>query len=300
MSSVSPSANREADRLIDWDDALDNIGHVSGADRLPERWAEAARRFREQPGDDVTVEPDRIYGPGPRHRLDMFRCGQRPNGLVVFVHGGYWTRLGKDFVSHFAAGALAAGFDVAIPGYTLAPDARISGITSEVGLAIAAAARESEGPVTLVGHSAGGHLVTRMICDDSPLPGFVRERLARVVSVSGIYDLRPLILTGMNAALNLDAAEARSESPVFRSPDADLAPVSLALWVGSRERPEFLRQTQLMVEAWQALRPLDLRHMGDRDHFSVIEDLAIPETPLTRAVTGAAEWQNPDPGAGQN
>ena len=81
------------------------------------------------------------------------------------------------------------------------------------------------------------------------LPEAVTRRLARVVSVSGVHDLRPLLNTGMNATLRLTEAEAAAESPALAEPLADVA---FTAWVGAQERPEFLRQARLIEEAWAA------------------------------------------------
>ena len=50
--------------------------------------------------------------------------------LVVFVHGGYWLRFHRDIWSHFAQGLTARGWAVAMPSYTLAPEARIAAMTT--------------------------------------------------------------------------------------------------------------------------------------------------------------------------
>ena len=276
--------------MIDWDEALDNIGHVPGADATLKRWARLAEEFRQSPTLAGYLELDLAYGPRPRNRMDIIRSATRSRGLVVFIHGGYWIRLGKEFFTHLAGGIRAAGFDVAVPGYTLAPEARISGITAEIATAVEFAARHSDGPVTLAGHSAGGHLATRMICDDSPLPSRVRDRLARVVAISGLFDLRPLLLTEMNRILNLDDREARDESPVFHRPLPNRRELSVTFWVGALERPEFLRQTQLIHEAWRPFREVGLVHERDRDHFSAVEDLADPDSALVRTIAGARTW----------
>ena len=276
--------------MIDWDEALDNIGHVPGADATLRQWARLAEEFRQSPGVAGHLETDLAYGPRPRNRMDIIRSASESRGLVVFIHGGYWIRLGKEFFTHMAGGIRAAGFDVAVPGYTLAPEARVSGITAEIAAAVEFAAGHGNGPVTLVGHSAGGHLATRMICGDSPLSARVRDRLARVVAISGLFDLRPLLLTEMNRTLNLDDREARDESPVFHRPLPDLRGLSVIFWVGALERPEFLRQTQLIHEAWRPFRELALVHKRNRDHFTAVEDLADPDSALVRTITGARTW----------
>ncbi len=276
--------------MIDWNEALDNIGHVPGADATLERWARLAGDFRQSPEAGGSLEADLVYGPGSRNRMDIIRSASGSRRLVVFIHGGYWIRLGKEFFTHLAGGICEAGFDVAVPGYTLAPKARISGITAEIASAVEFAARHGDGPVTLVGHSAGGHLATRMICDDSPLPARVLDRLERVVAISGLFDLRPLLLTEMNRILDLDDREAREESPVFHQPVSGRPGLEVVFWVGALERPEFLRQTQLIYEAWKPLREVSLVHERQRDHFTVIEDLADPDSALVRTVTGARKW----------
>lgn len=255
---------------IDWNEAFDNSGHVPGAAALPAQWAAAAAGFRAALGG--RAETDLAYGPAPRNRLDLFHPEGRPRGLVVFVHGGYWHKFDKSFWSHLAAGPLAHGWAVAIPSYTLAPEARIAGITTEIAAAIGTASGRIAGPLRLAGHSAGGHLVARMACAGGPLADAAAARLARVVSISGVHDLRPLLLTGMNATLGLDPAEARAESPALQRP----GPAPATFWVGAAERPEFLRQTRLIAESWGAR---DIYEAG-RNHFTVVEGLADPGSPL--------------------
>ncbi len=134
----------------------------------------------------------------------------------MFVHGGYWKAFDRSVWSHLAAGPLAHGFAVAVPSYTLCPDARIAGITSEIAAFLDRASAEVPGPIHLSGHSAGGHLVSRMLCTDVGLSS--ADRIAHVVSISGVHDLRPLLATQMNQILHLDAREARAESPVLHAP----------------------------------------------------------------------------------
>jgi arylformamidase len=259
--------------MIDWEDAFQNAAYIAGAESYPGRWAARAAAFRAGARGDL----DLAYGAHPRARLDLLRPEGAARGLVVFVHGGYWLKFDKSFWSHLAAGALARGWAVALPGYTLAPEVSISEITTQIGAAVAHAAGLVAGPVRLAGHSAGGHLVTRMICDDSPLAPETRARIARVVSISGLHDLRPLLATGMNAQLRLTPETAAAESPVLHTP---LPGIPVTAWVGGDERPEFLRQSALLREAWAA----DLEVAKGRHHFDVIEDLCAPDSGLTDAL----------------
>ena len=115
-----------------------NGAFIAGADAYPDRWTAKAAAFRAALGPRARL--DLPYGPAPRHRLDLFLPEAQPRGLLVFVHGGYWLAFGRETWSHLAAGALARGFAVAMPSYTLAPDARIAAMTQEIAQACRTAA----------------------------------------------------------------------------------------------------------------------------------------------------------------
>lgn len=265
---------------IDWEEAFSNGAYIPGSHDYPARWAADAQAFRKT----ASGEQDILYGDHPRERFDMFRPKGTARGLAVIIHGGYWLDFDKSSWSHLAAGALAHGWAVALPSYTLAPEAHIGAITRQVGRAIEAAAARVAGPVRLAGHSAGGQLASRMVCDDTPLTSAVAARVERVVSISGLHDLRPLRLHSMNRNLRLDAAEAEAESPALHAP---LAGVEVTAWVGAAERPEFLRQSALLADAWSR-RGARAQLVADphRHHFDVIDGLASPDHPVALALAG--------------
>jgi hypothetical protein len=147
---------------MDMDRAYANGAFIAGGDAWPARWAAQAAAFRTGMGPRATL--GLACGPKERQRLDLFRPLGAARGTVVFLHGGYWMAFDRSSWSHLAAGALARGWAVAIPSYTLAPEARISAITAEIAAALAAVAAQTPGPVVVTGHSAGGHLAARMAC----------------------------------------------------------------------------------------------------------------------------------------
>lgn len=253
-------------QITDWDDAYANAAHIPGAEGFVPRWTEAAAGFRA------------LHAPEPLGRGHLFRPAGAARGLMVFVHGGYWMRFAPDLWSHLAAGGLARGFAVAMPGYPLAPEARIARITTEVTAAIAEAARRVDGPILLTGHSAGGHLVARMICAPSPLPEAVAARVRACLPISPVTDLRPLLRTAMNGTLRLDPAEAAAESPALLAPRAD---VPVTAWVGGMERPEFIRQARILADLWAGLgAATDCVIDPGLHHFDVIDALERPDSPL--------------------
>lgn len=269
---------------MDADQAFANGAFIPGSERFPALWKDRAAAFRVAQADRAELRIP--YGPAPRQVFDLFRPAGAARGLLIFVHGGYWRLFGAEYWSHLAAGGLAQGLAVAMPSYTLAPAARISAITVEIAHAVASAADRVAGPVLLAGHSAGGHLVARMICADVALPDAVAARIAGVVPISPVADLRPLLATAMNADLRLDAAEARAESPVLHRPGR---PVPVTVWVGAEERPVFLDQARALSRAWGA----GLRVAPGRHHMDIVDGLADPWDPLCRSLAAAADQSAP-------
>ena len=269
-------------KIEDWDDAYANGAYIEGAADFPARWAQAALEFRQSMDAGQRADVDIAYGDSERQRFDLFRPQDQPLGLVVFIHGGYWRAFDKSIWSHLANGAVQRGWAVVLPSYDLAPMVSISEITRQMGAAIGKAASMIGGPVRLTGHSAGGHLVTRMICRDSPLAPDIRARIDRVVSISGLHDLRPLLKTKMNGDFRMDEAEAVAESTALKRPIED---VELVCWVGADERPEFVRQSELLANIWTGFGIQTSVHRAvDQHHFNVIDGLSDPTSPLTRAL----------------
>ncbi len=231
----------------------------------PARWAATAAGFRRLLGD--RAELDLAYGPAPRQKLDLFLPEAPPRGVVVFVHGGYWHMFSKSHWSHLAVGALSRGFAVAMPGYTLAPAARIADITAEIAKACWFVGTRVAGPMVVTGHSAGGHLAARMGCADIAVP------ITRVVPISPLAELGPLIATEMNATLRLDAAEVAAESPArLHLRDG----ITAHVWVGASERPAFLWQARVLSEEWAC----PWTAVPGKHHFDVIDALEDPASAL--------------------
>lgn len=245
-----------------------NSAFIAGGDAYYPRWQAEAAAFRGQMGARARL--DMAYGPGARQAFDLFLPEGPARGLMVFVHGGYWLACGREDYSHLAAGAVARGWACALPSYTLAPEARIAAMTVEIAQAVRAASALVAGPVVVTGHSAGGHLSARMGCADLGMS------VARVVPISPLADLAPLMHTEMNASLAIDPAEVAAESPARRG----LAKgVQAHVWVGGQERPAFLWQARTLSEAWDCPWTVD----PGKHHFDVIDELIDPKSALISA-----------------
>lgn len=223
------------------------------------------------------VSRDLRYGPGERQRIDFFHAVSPDRPTVAYIHGGYWQYNDKEPNAFVAAGPLAAGMNVALIEYSLAPQASIRTIVREIRTATADLVKrlpELQASPTLVvcGHSAGGHLAA-MTAD---VPG-VHAALA----ISGLFDLEPIRLTEMNQKLAMSETEARAHSPQFLS--LPQTPISVAY--GLAELPELQRQSREFAQVLRAADNLGrMLALPDDDHFSILESLALPEGALCREV----------------
>ena len=235
---------------------------------------------------------DLRYGPAPKETLDLFVPTMRPIGTFVFIHGGYWRTFDKVDFSFVATPLVERGIAVAVLNYDLCPGVTIATIVDECRHAILWLLRE--GPrhgaaidrVVVGGHSAGGHLAAMLFATDWSTYGLPHAPFAGGLSLSGVHDLRPLLLSTMNADLRLDAEEARRVSPVNHPSTTD---VPLLVAVGGDEKSEFVRQSDLLFDAWPRNRPNGMTgalRIAGAHHFNVVLDLADAQSALTRAIVG--------------
>jgi acetyl esterase/lipase len=257
------------------DAAYNNAAAVADSADWIARWARRTRELRAlHPG-----HLDLAYGDRPRNRIDLYRSGNPQAPLLAFIHGGYWQRNSKDVFGCLAEGPLARGIDVAMVGYTLCPEIRLSGIVAEIERALdwlAERAPERGFParrLAVSGWSAGGHLTALAMHHPAVSAG---------LAISGIFDLEPIRLGSLNEAVRLDAAEVEQLSPLRRLPRT-AGPLAVAC--GEGELPELQRQSREFFARWQAAGlPGQLVLLPDRHHFSILDELHRPDGALTEAV----------------
>ncbi len=157
---------------------------------------------------EVEERLDIPYYTGPdadyiRHRLDLFvPKGKKDFPVVVLVHGGGWT-LGDNrccglytTVGQFLA---SQGVGAVLPNYRLSPWVKHPDHVKDVARAVAWTqahiAQFGGDPqrLFLLGHSAGGHLVSLLATDETYLKteGLKSEYIKGVISVGGVYHITP-------------------------------------------------------------------------------------------------------------
>lgn len=257
--------------MIDYDDAYANAAYIPNAEGFIETWTHEAEAFRAQALAQGRAEIDFPYGSSARQKFDLFAPKAASNGVLIFVHGGYWLKFDKSYWSHLAQGAVERGWHVALPSYDLCPEVRIRDISRQIARAVQVIADRCAGAIVLAGHSAGGHLVSRMGVGDL-LADTVQARIAHVMAISPVSDLRPLLHTAMNRSFQMDMAVAEAESPALMAKPK----CNVTVWVGANERPVFLDQARWLSQAWEAPLVVD----ENKHHFDVIDGLSDTQSEM--------------------
>jgi len=216
------------------------------------------------------------YGDAPRQKFDLYPAGDAGAPCLVFIHGGYWQRNSREVFAAYAEGLLAAGWSVAMPSHTLAPEAPLSAIVAEIGAALDWLAREGAahgiaGPLVLAGWSAGAHLTALHLNHPKVVAG---------LAISGVYELAPLRDTFLNTALQLTDDEIATLSPLRLSP----ASKPLAIAYGTNELPALIHDSQSLHFLHAASgAPATLIPICEADHFSILNELRNPDGLLVQA-----------------
>jgi arylformamidase len=273
---------------IDYEVEYNNRARVPEHPAILARWQRDAAAYRAVHGNS---ELGLAYGNSERQKIDLFWPGAaRAARIVLFIHGGYWRALEREGFSHMAAGANERGLAFAAVGYDLCPKVMISEIIEQIREAAAFLGRRHGGPIVACGHSAGGHLAGCLVATDWKKRGvdLPADLTPTGLSISGLFDLTPLLQTNMNADLRLDVAEVRRSSPIFWP----VPPGARAFdaWVGADESSEFLRQSRIIADAWKE-KGLATRYqaVAGANHFTVLDPLTRPDSPLTARLVELAQ-----------
>ena len=217
------------------------------------------------------------YAPGDRTAFDLYPAPDPSAPCLVFIHGGYWLRNSREFFAAYAEGLAHHGWSVAMPGYTLAPQASLTAIVREIGAALDwladhGPAHGIAGPVVVSGWSAGAQLAALHLG---------HRLVAAGLAISGVYDLAPLRDTALNDALRLSDAEIATLSPVRTVPTA---PKPLAIAYGTAELPALVHNSRKLHALRAAAHtPGPLLPIAGADHFTILEELRRPDGQLVRA-----------------
>lgn len=273
-SGTTDQAGRGADRAP-LDRALNTSAAVADIAQIRQSWLDRSSALRER----RRFVRDLAYGTSPRARLDFYTANAGPAPTMMFFHGGFWRRNSKEEFAFAAEGALGRGFNVAVVGYTLAPQAKIGEIVGEAHAAATwlhanlDAMGQDAKRLYVAGWSAGGHLASLIINHPAVKGG---------LAASGIYELDPIRRSSFNEAIRLDDDDVRRYSPIRHLP-LNAAPLVVAF--GGDELPEFRRQSNTYFEAWRSRNlPGRLIELPGCHHYAVLEQFARSESALMDAL----------------
>ena len=172
MAQAQPSAAKAVYRGMDraaLDAAYNNSVAVADSPQWLARWRERSAQLRGARGSARAPARCSLWQASARARSIIFRASKTKSPLFVFIHGGYWQRNDKDMFAFVADGPRAHGIDVAVLGYTLAPDARLAEIVEEIHQSLTFLAERAgefgfdRDRLFVGGWSAGGHLTAMAV-----------------------------------------------------------------------------------------------------------------------------------------
>jgi acetyl esterase/lipase len=256
------------------DRGLNNGEAVSGSADIIADWEARSAEMRKRYPNHLDLR----YGPRERNRIDFLKV--REDGpTLLFIHGGYWQARAKETFALFAEGPLAYGINVALIGYTLAPEATLDQIVAEIHAGIDFLAQQlpalggDDKGIVVSGWSAGGHLTAMALA---------HPNVRAAMGISGIYDLEPIRHSYLNAKLSLDEAASRRNSPMM-FPGGPMKPLSLV--AGSAELPLLRKQTADFAghRARYGL-PVTYEEIAGANHFTIMNELLSPHGRITRLI----------------
>src|SRR6266568_8838361 len=258
----------------DLDLGLNNSLAVAGSGDIVEGWGRRSAELRQRYPDHIGLS----YGERERNRIDFLKAAERAPTLL-FIHGGYWQMRAKEVFAIFASGPMAHGINVAMIGYTLAPDATLDEIIAEIhqGLDFLAEKLPALGGdpsrIVVSGWSAGGHLTSMALAHRHVKAG---------MAISGIYDLEPIRHSYLNVKLGLDEAMSRRNSPMMQAGGA-MKPLSLV--AGSSELPLLRKQTADFAGHRASFGlPVTYEEIPGADHFTIMNELMSPTGRITTLI----------------
>lgn len=229
------------------------------------------------------------YGPTPDEVLDIFPASVSGAPIVVYIHGGAWTRMHKDHASYQAEAFVGAGANYVSVNFTLTPAVTLDELVRQNRAAIAwvyANAGSFGGDparIYVAGHSSGAHVAGMMAVTawqaafDLP-----RNLIKGALLCSGTYEMAPARLSIRNLYLKLDEVAADRNSPIQHIPD-DGCPAIIAY--GDGDQKEFRRQSRAFAQAWRdkglSCEEFDLKGYN---HFDIGQAFNDPSCPFMAAM----------------
>jgi arylformamidase len=234
------------------------------------------------------------YGPSDVDLIDIFApAGARAAPVLVFIHGGAWTRNTREDASYPAPTFVGRSAAYLAPDFGSLKTVRLPQMVEACRAAVAWTVRNAKSfggdpnRVFLAGHSAGAHLAACVLATDWTGHGLPRDAIKGGFVMSGMYDLYPVLLSSRSSYLHLAPDEIVEFSPI-RHLHRITCPIAVVS--ADQDSPEFKRQSNVFCDALAGMGRLASRTVAfNANHFQEAERLADPDTDVSRAAFSLME-----------
>lgn len=233
------------------------------------------------------------FGPSDTDLIDIFappdaRPGTQGVPVLVFLHGGAWTRNSRQDASFPAPTLVGRGAAYLTPDFGSLKTVQLPEMIENCRRAVewtvhnAASFGGDSTRVFLAGHSAGAHLASCVLITEWTRRGLPADAIKGALLLSGMYDLHPVRLSSRRKFLHITADEEAAAS-AMRHLDRIACPVAVAS--ADRDSPEFKRQSNVFADALQGMGKLANRTIAvDANHFEENDRLGDPDSEISRAL----------------
>lgn len=225
-----------------------------------------------------------------RHRLDLYvPVGSKNFPVMIFIHGGGWKSGSKTLYAGLGRAFARHGIGVAVINYRLSPKVKHPVHAEDAAKAFAwvranvAKYGGDAGSITIMGHSAGGHLAALLALDPRYLKAEKLEpsHISGVVAVSGVYQIDPAAELYI-PAFGTDPDDCRRASPMTYVKEKH--PPFLIAYADN----DYESFDRMAIDFHAALEkahvPATLLKLERRTHISEIISVLNEDDPLNEAI----------------
>ena len=235
------------------------------------------------------------YGKGPLQKLDIFGKNNKEDlkPLHIFIHGGYWRALDKDYHAHMSVPFNKNNILFFNINYDLCPKVTLSDICEQIVEAIIWIFNNCKNyggnnkKISISGHSAGAHLVSYLLSIDWSMYDLPKNVFQGAALISGIYNLKIVQKISVNKELNLSNKEVQEKTTLNKLPTFK---IPLFISYGENEPEGWKHQS---ISYCDFLTKNDYKYKvipskGD-NHFTLIDTLANENSTICKEIIKLSE-----------
>lgn len=222
-----------------------------------------------------------------RHKLDLYLPANKGFPVLVYIHGGGWSKGDRKSFEKQGQMLAAHGIGVASVGYRLSPQVKHPVHAQDVAKAFAYVYKNigkyggKTDQLFIAGHSAGGHLAALIATDEKYLKaeGLSLKDIKGAIPISGVYTIRA---NPKSTTFPTDEEGSRQASPQTHV-KAGLPPF-LVLYA-EKDGKDFDKMAENFCKAIRAEKgEATCLKINDRTHGSIMTSMASADDPAAQAV----------------